>query len=483
MAHDSSRTPRCASTFCTLFAVALLAGCSEDKAETTDEVLADSGEPAVEADAGAEDAGTDDAASGDALGTDPLPPLPEEVTLPIVFAHGGAGSAQQYASQAMRFAANGYPQERIVAYDHNGSGFDVAQFLPGLDEVVEEARTRFGTDKVYLVGHSRGTLLSTQYLGMPDKAAKVAKYISLDGAPCPALDIPCISPNQEMLPGQKHVEVATSKESFVMQYQFLVGEEPAVVDIVRQKAPVVLSGRAVNFPENTGRAGARLDFWEVEAETGARVGDAPIASFDIGDDGAWGPVTVSPDKYYEQVLYTPGASRYQHIYPQRFLRSSQLERLLSGPPDSPASMNTNVGDGHVALTVLRMREWMPDDVLKIETESEAGDQSEANVITDDNVAKMTAVMGRSVGEPIALYIHDDAATPGETTLEKLPWFPEQFFQTGIDVFIPGADPANGTVSITSLPRGYADQPQTINVPNWSSTDHVVMVVFSDFPQD
>lgn len=454
---------------------ALAAACSEDnKTNPADETLADGGGSAVEGDAG----------GAVEEGTDPLPPLPEEITLPIVFAHGGAGSAQQYASQAMRFAANGYPQERIVAYDHDGAGFDVAQFLPGLDQVIDEARERFGTEKVYLVGHSRGTLLSTQYLAMPDKAAKVAKYISLDGAGCPSNpDIPCVAPSQENLPGQKHVEAATSKESFVMQYELLVGEEPKVVDIVKQKGPVVLSGRAVNFPQNTGREGVKLDFWEVDPSTGRRVTDEPLATFDIGADGDWGPVTVSPDKYYEQVLYSSDSTRQQHFYPQRFLRSSHLERLLSGPPDSPARVNTNVGEGHVALTALRMREWLPSDVLKIETESEAGDQSSDNVITEENVSKMTNVMGRSVGEPIAIYIHDDAATPGETTLEKLPWFPDQFFQTGIDVFIPGADPANGTISITNLPRGDASKPQTINVPNWSSVDHVIMVVFSDFPQD
>ncbi|MET0738819.1 MAG: hypothetical protein ABW035_11125, partial [Acidimicrobiales bacterium] len=57
-------------------------------------------------------------------GVDPLPPLPDDVALPIVFVHGFAGSAQQYESQAMRFVANGYPQDRIVAYDHDGAGTD-----------------------------------------------------------------------------------------------------------------------------------------------------------------------------------------------------------------------------------------------------------------------------------------------------------------------------------------------------------------------
>jgi hypothetical protein len=129
-----------------------------------------------------------------------------------------------------------------------------------------------------------------------------------------------------------------------------------------------------------------------------------------------------------------------------------------------------------------MREWLPSDVLEIG--SAGGDDVEArNVITDDNVSKMQMMPGRSVGEPIAIYIHDDAATPRETTLAKLPWFPDQFFQTGIDVFLPAADPPDATITITNLPRGDASKPQTLNVPNWPSNQHVLSVIFSDFPQD
>lgn len=419
-------------------------------------------------------------------GVDALPPLPSDVTLPIVFAHGGAGSAQQYASQAIRFAANGYPQERIVAYDHDGAGFDVAPFLDGLDSVIDDARERFDSEKVYLVGHSRGTLLSSMYLSDETRRAKVAKYISLDGAPCPAeIGIPCIGPNQAMLPGQKHVEVATSKESFAMQYEFLVGEPPKVVDIVKQAAPVEISGRAVNFPQNTGRDGTKLDFWEIDHQTGERQGRTPIQSFDIGTDGTWGPLRVDPDKYYELVLYAPDGATYQHFYPQRFLRSSRLERLLSGPPDSPSRVNSNVSPDHTGLVVLRMREWLPSDVLTIGSRGEK-EIEERNVITEDNVTKMTMAVGSGgggVGEPIAIYIQDDAATPKESTLAKLPYFPDQFFQTGIDLYLPAADPPDSTITITSLPRGNADKPQTLNVPNWRLSDHTVSVVFADYPQD
>jgi hypothetical protein len=112
--------------------------------------------------------------------------------------------------------------------------------------------------------------------------------------------VPCIEPNQGTLPGQSHVEVATSVESFAKQYEFLLGAAPKVTEIVKQKEPVVISGRAVNFPENTGRAGTTLDVWEINAQTGARVGAKALATFDIAENGNFGPVTVSADKHYEQ---------------------------------------------------------------------------------------------------------------------------------------------------------------------------------------
>jgi pimeloyl-ACP methyl ester carboxylesterase len=412
------------------------------------------------------------------------PRIPDSVALPIVFVHGGAGSAQQYASQAMRFAANGYPQDRIVAYDHDGAGFDVAPFLPGLDQVVDAARQEFHAEKVYLVGHSRGTLLSNEYFKDTGRLAKVAKYISLDGAPCTAaLTIPCINPNQAQLPAQKHVEVATSKESFALQYAFLVGEQPKVVDVVKQSAPVVLKGRAVNFPANTGREGAKLEFWEVDPNTRRRIATAPLASFDVGADGNFGPVNVSAEKYYELLLYTPNAGLYQHFYPQRFLRTSYLERLLSGPPDSPSRQNSNVGPGHTALTVLRMREWLASDVLEVSLKSDRTTLPKVSVISEESVRGPAAGASLGVGQPIALYLQDDAATPQETTLKLLPWFPAQFFQTGVDLYLPAADPPDGTITLVNTPRGYPDKPQTLNVPNWPSSAHTVMVVFSDFPQD
>ena len=216
-----------------------------------------------------------------------------DVALPIVFVHGFAGSAQQYESQKIRFVANGYPAERIVAFEHDGAGMDIAAYAAGAVATIDAVRAELGVDQVFLVGHSRGTFVSDVVLADPAQAAKVAKYIAIDGAPCPpAGTVPCLAPNQAGLPGQAHVETATSKESFVMQFEFLIGRPPEVADIVPQRDAVVLSGRAVNFPANTGRDGATLEIWEVDRATGQRLDAQPLASFVLGANGDFGPVEV-----------------------------------------------------------------------------------------------------------------------------------------------------------------------------------------------
>ena len=410
------------------------------------------------------------AGSQGTAGTDPLPPLPIDKALPIVFVHGFAGSAQQYQSQAMRFVANGYPPERIRAYEHDGAGFDSAGFVGGLSEVIDGVLAEFKTDKVFLVGHSRGTFVSSSYLGNAAQAAKVAKYIAIDGSPCPSA-VPCIAPTQAMFSGQKHVEVCTSKESFAMQYEFLMGAKPQVVDIVRQRAPVEIRGRAVNFPANTGRAGTTLKIYPVDAATGARTQPDPLGTFQIGADGNWGPLVIDPDAYYEMELAADSGVT-THFYSQRILRSTDFVRLLSGPPDSPSRMNTNVSDKHAAMVVSRQREWLASDVLEITTKAQGMDQPAINA--------MTSAAGAAMG--IGIHIHDDAATPGMSTKAALPYFSMQAFQYGVDVFMPAADPATGVITIRNLPRGDMSKPQVLNVPNWASSKHFISIAFSDFPQ-
>ena len=446
MADPRPRRP----LYAVVLALALaLTGCSSDD-----------GEPQAEAPAEAE-----------AQGTDPLPALPDDVALPIVFVHGFAGSAQQIESNAMRFVANGYPEDRIVAYDHDGAGLDIPAYAAGLAEVVDETLAGFDVEQVYVIGHSRGTGVANLYLGDPAQAAKVAKYVAIDGRGCPEPPVvPCIAPEQPQFPGQSHVEVATSAESFAVQYEFLVGEAPEVVDIVPQRAPVEISGRAVNFPANTGRE-ATLDIWAIDAATGARTGDEPHASVELGPDGEFGPVELENGAHYEYALSSDASPVVHHLYLQPYVRSSAFVRLLSSEPDGTVRQNTNVGEDHTTLVVMRMREWHADgdaDVLELSVD----DGAPVDVITD--------FVGNAA---IGLHVHDDVATPGQSTLAKLPYFGDQPFQSGIDVFLPASPDADGTLTARNLPRGDASRPQTLNVPNWPSAGHTVSLVFSDWPVD
>lgn len=411
---------------------------------------------------------------GDPDGTDPRPALPSDVALPIVFVHGFAGSAQQYESQAIRFASNGYPDELISAYEHDGAGLDIAAYTEGLVTFVDAVLAEHDVDQVYLVGHSRGTRVSSDYLSDAARAATVAKVVLIDGMPCdPVLTVPCLAPNQGTIPGQGHVEVATSKESFAAQYEFLVGEPPAVVDIVAQRAPVVLSGRALDFPSNVGRAGVQLDVWPLDPVTGLRSTDEPHASVVLGPAGEFGPLEVATGAPYEWVLTGADSDVAHHLYLQPSLRSSHLVRLLSSTRDGATRANTNAGPGHAALVITRMREWYSADDTDLD-----GDQTDVLQVAVEGgepVDLLPEFVGNGV---IGIHVHDDLATPGESTRAPLPYFSAQPFQSGIDVFLP-ADPET-TLTVTNVPRGDAAATQVMRVPAWPSEGHAISVVFADW---
>ena len=108
---------------------------------------------------------------------------PQVEILPTIFVHGFAGSGVQYQSQAMRFSSNGVPDERILAFEYDTGNLGGLGAVQGvLDAFVDDVRARFGVEQVNLVGHSLGTFVSNTYLSNPTRAAKVAKYIGVDGA-------------------------------------------------------------------------------------------------------------------------------------------------------------------------------------------------------------------------------------------------------------------------------------------------------------
>lgn len=418
---------------------------------------------------------------------------------PIVFVHGTAGSASQYQTQAMRFSSNGYPDAAISAYEYSTAGeLAIGRALTGglsesLDEHVDAALAQSEADQAYLVCHSLGTAVCGHYLaGDSTRTSKIAGYVALDGATgenCPG-EVPCLgvfgdgNPDARLgdtnahFPNESHVEVATSAASFAAQYEFITGEAPETTDIVAAEDIAQVSGRAVYFPANDGAAGTSLSIWAVDGATGHRNASEPLARFEIGEDGRFGPVELDPGAHYEFHLQRPERSDH-HFYRQPILRDSQFVRLNTSPAGSEIEQHTHIDANHVTLVVSRDSEWWTDrddgsaDVLEVGTTSpRRTDQPAVNVLTP--------AMGNG---DIGIHIHDTAENPGETTGGLIEWFDEQPFQTGIDVFMPAAEQPDGTVTLTSTPRGDSGRQQIIAVPNWPSDNHRVTVIFNDFVQD
>lgn len=400
----------------------------------------------------------------------PAAPLQPADMLPIVFVHGYLGSGAQYRTQAMRFASNGWPAERIRAIDYGGLS------ATGLDAFIDQVRQEFGVTQVYVAAHSLGTAIMLGYLLNATQSSKVRAYAALDGVGALCIwGTRCTSISASSM-GQSHVEASTSAESFRRQFQHFVGRAPTTTNVVAEPADQVrIGGRAVDFTTNAAASGATGQVWEVNNTTGHRVGTAPVASFSVGADGNFGPIRVNGQRRYEIAISRSGVPTV-HYYYQPFIRTSLLLRLQTLTAGSPIVANTNRGPNHSVAVVLRYREWWSTgttrDTLQVSTSSPAGNQPATNVLSQ---LTSNSICG--------IHLHDNAATPRQTTLAALSYFSSQPFQTGIDVYMP-ASPTQplGTITFVNAPRGDTLRQQRIAVPNWPATNDASLVEFNDYVQ-
>ncbi|HEY8527897.1 MAG TPA: hypothetical protein VIL48_23235 [Acidimicrobiales bacterium] len=393
---------------------------------------------------------------------------------PIIFVHGYLGSGAQYQDQAQRFASNGIPAERIRAFDYNLTA-------TGLDQFIDSVRREFGVEKVHVAAHSLGTVQMLFYLLNATQAAKVDGYVALDGVSAICLyGTRCASISAASL-GQTHIEASLSPESFARQFQHFYGRPPQTTQITPTPGTIEIGGRVLNFQVNTPAAGTQVEVWPIDGDTGARQGSQPVHRFTVGADGNFGPLDVQQGQPYEIQLSRSGAGVI-HVYYQPWLRSSYLLRVQALEPGSAVVDNTNVGPNHAAGVVLRYKEWWrasshgsQREDLTVSVNSEAGDVAPRNVLE------------RVTNDVAGIHIHDDTASPRQTTLDPLPYFSSQAFQTGVDVYMPASGNApNGTITFSNNHRGNAAQRQVINIPNWPSmingTRHGFLVEFNSYVQ-
>ena len=157
-----------------------------------------------------------------------------------------------------------------------------------------------------------------------------------------------------------------------------------------------------------------------------------------------------------------------HIYLQPLIRSDHLVRLNSSPPDEGIGLLIERGPGHTAIVVSRYKEWWGDHP----TQSDTLEIDGTNVL---NAA--TAPVTKSAIGVFSFDVGSDGVSNLAAPIPSLFGLP---FLTGVDQFIPAADPPDRAVSVASTPRGDSENRQIVNVPNFASSDHAVSVVFNDF---
>jgi pimeloyl-ACP methyl ester carboxylesterase len=400
----------------------------------------------------------------------------------VVFVHGFSGSGGQFETQARRLASNRYPATYIETHEYD-STFGVNtrdQVFAALDARIARLLGTTGADRVDLLAHSLGTGLMQAYLrSSPERAATVAHYVNLDGAP--SADQPGGVPTLAVwgegsteravggatnvyLSGQSHTQVVTSPETFAEFFEFFNGQAPRTTRIITQRH-VSLSGRAVLFPSNVGAAGARLEIYRVNPRTGARIAQRPLAAYTIAGDGSWGPFKGRGDDHYEFALvWSP--THVHHLYFQPFGRTDTLVRLLTSRPGEGLGALAEVGDGHTNLVVNRQKEWWGD-------QGTAGDSLRVNGREILNAANAPRTK-RAIG--IFTY---DAGRDGVTDLSApIPEFFAQPFITAMDLYLPaGARPT----SVAARPRGGEGRVDAVTVPSWPSSEHRISVQLNDYP--
>jgi hypothetical protein len=408
---------------------------------------------------------------------------------PIVFVHGYTGSAQQFEWQAMRFSSNGYPQQYLNAFEYDSVKYRTDpppyvfqnQVYAALDQFIDSVLQKTGADKVELLGHSQGTTVSIAYLNSsPVRAAKVAHYVNLDGRTATSLPggVPtlaiyggfgmCVPINGQacvitgatnvVVPKQPHNETCTSPESFAYMYKFFTGSDPKSTSVLPYRdGHIILAGRAVLFPQNTGVAGATVEIYELNVETGARKHKNPEEIYSIDATGNFGPFKAKAGAYYEINIARLGGNHHFYIEPRK--RSDYFIRLNTSP------LGHGIGDlmtrnpDQTNLIITRNREWLGDqsdgfnDILAI---------NGINIVNAGNAPRPHML--------VAYFVYDlgsDHITNLTRPITDFPALLNTTFLSTVDLYLRGTTPADSTIPIVEIPRGNCGTMHGINVPNWA----------------
>jgi hypothetical protein len=407
---------------------------------------------------------------------------------PVLFVHGVESAGSNFASQEMRFESNGYPHGWVEALDYDSLAAAEENYSGEVEEQLEKAieglKQRSGKSQVVVVGHSEGTKVMYHYLAESAKAAEhrasVAAYVNLDGqegnpgvrtlAVWAERSGPTGPEGRHMegaqnvtMPDMTHVQSATSAQTFIQIFKFFRNRLPRR-DIVPQKS-IQLAGKALEFPQNTGLAGDKVEVWPVDFQ-GQRTGTSPIATFAISDGseagGAWGPIAAKAGQRYEFALVKPNAKTL-HVYLEPFVRNDYDIRLLGSVPIEQATGKFPGSSGGV---MIRYEEYWGN---------EPGQNDELLI----NGLELCTPKLCPWEKKVNAYFAFNWEGKEESTLNEEPALSQLKFIQAAQVYVPGHEPPNATVSY-QLKSRLGGGLRTLDTPNWEGIKDQVQIFWNDF---
>jgi pimeloyl-ACP methyl ester carboxylesterase len=246
----------------------------------------------------------------------------------------------------------GTPNHGVFAFDDllgsefNGRG----AFLRGLNEGDSEVTPGTAFLTIRSDGMDKYAQSDGRFLGKPGVPTGVtAEGPELKGA------------TNLVLGAIDHRETAYHPRAFREIYKFIAGREPARIAIMPERSirlSGLVTGTPGGVPTNRPVAGATVEVFHVDRETGERRGDAVYRSTTAAD-GRWGPAEVEPTSPLEIVLISPDAPT-THLYRSPFPRSSDVVHLRAARPFGPADK-----DAGAVMLMSRPRGYfgLPRDIV------------------------------------------------------------------------------------------------------------------------
>ena len=394
---------------------------------------------------------------------------------PIVMAHGFLAAGDTWGSQVRRFAANGECPQRFYAFDWNTLDRQT-DHTGELDLFIDGVLAAEGVPQVDLMGHSAGGGLGASYLTTPARAAKVAHYVHvaggvLDSAPAvPTLNV--YSDGDTIVPGgdipgtvaahfidEDHYAVATSEPTFRALWSFLRTGDPTTTSSVFVPGGGEvhrIAGRVMVLGDNTPDVGSTVQVFEADTDTGLRTAEAPVARFDIGAEGAWGPFEARAGQRYELRVDSPRpGSRPVRYYHPAFTGDDALVYLRTLPTTG------------LAGALLRQIPFTESGSVVVVFFSQHALLAGRDTLRVDGENLATAEIASPADTTIALFLYDAASdgVPGGS-VAAFGAFP---FLAGLDRLLTADATASLAVSFNGT---------SLAVPRWpGATEGASVVVF------